>query len=107
MTSKEDILKFIGLIKRAGKTCAGKASVVGAMYKGNAALLIISKDTSGNTVSKILDAVEYEIPMYRFSTMEELGHALGEPPRGVIAITDKGFAAALDKKLTDYVDEED
>ena len=107
MTTKEDILRFIGLIKRAGKTCAGKDSVVGAMYKGDAKLLIITKDTSENTVSKILDAVEYEIPMYRFSTMDELGHAMGEAPRGVIAITDKGFAAALDKKLTDYEDEED
>ena len=37
--------------------------------------------------------------MYRFATMDELGAAINSAPKGVIAITDEGFAAGIDKKL--------
>lgn len=102
MTDKKKILGFLGLIKRAGKLVSGTDSVIGALDNGTAKLLITTTDLSQNTVSKILDRISYEIPMYRFATMEEIGHAIASPPRGVVAVTDEGFAAALDAKLTDY-----
>jgi len=102
MTDKKNILGFIGLIKRAGKLVSGSDSVIGALRKGEAKLLIAANDVSANTISKVLDNITYEIPIYRFATMEELGHAISSPPRGIAAVTDEGFAAALDAKLTDY-----
>lgn len=102
MTEKKNILGFIGLIKRAGKLVSGCDSVTGAIESGNAKLLLTATDVSQNTISKVLDSITYEIPMYRFATMEEIGHAISSPPRGVVAVTDEGFAAALDARLTDY-----
>ena len=99
MAKKEDILGFIGLARKAGKVASGTDSVTRAILTGSAKLLIVAEDVSANTVSKILDSVTYEIGMYRFATMEELGNALSTHPKGVIAITDEGFAAGIDKKL--------
>ena len=102
MTDKESILKFIGLARRAGKLEAGTDSVIQAIRSHKAKLLIMATDVSRNTALKVTGSVSYELPMYRFATMDELGTATGSPPRGIIAITDKGFAEGLDKKLTDY-----
>ena len=107
MTDKKNILGFIGLIKRAGKLTGGSDSVIAAIRKREAKLLIATTDVSPNTISKILDNISYEIPMYRFDTMEEMGHAISSPPRGIVAVTDEGFAAALDAKLTDYEEDTD
>ena len=107
MTTEQDILRFLGLARRAGRIASGSDSVIGALEDGQAKLLIISKDCSPNTVNRILDNITYEIPMYRFSQMNDIGHAIGTAPRGVLAVTDEGFALKLDMKLTDYKDEED
>ncbi|SCW60757.1 Ribosomal protein L7Ae [Ruminococcaceae bacterium YRB3002] len=105
--TKENILQFMGLARRAGKLESGTDSVLAAMRNGSAKLLILSKDLAPGTVSRVIHGVTYEIPMYRFATMDELGKAIGTVPRGVIAITDKGFADKLDEKLTDYEEDED
>ena len=102
MTEKGKILGFIGLAKRAGKVVSGTDSVTGALRNGTAKMLILTTDVSENTINRILDNVTYEIPMYRFATMDELGNAVSAPPRGVLAITDEGFATKLDEKLTCY-----
>ncbi len=99
MANKESILGFIGLARKAGKVASGTDSVIKALTNGSAKLLIVAEDVSSNTVSKILDNVTYEIGMYRFATMDELGAAINSAPKGVIAITDEGFAAGIDKKL--------
>ncbi len=106
MTERENILRFIGLAKRAGKLESGTDGVIKALRTGRAKLLIAASDVSPRTLQKVTESVTYEIPMYRFATMDELGTASGSPPRGILAVTDNGFAEGLDKKLTDYEEDD-
>ena len=107
MTDRENILRFIGLARRARKLESGTDSVIKALSTGQAKLLIAASDISPKTLHKVTEFVTYEIPMYRFGTMDELGIATGSPPRGILAITDDGFAEGLDNKLTDYEEDID
>jgi len=106
MTDKESILRFIGLAKRAGRLESGTDSVISSLRTGKAKLLIAATDVSSKTVLKVTENVTFDIPMYRFATMDELGMAIGSPPRGILAVTDDGFAKGLDKKLTDYEEDD-
>ena len=106
MTDRENILRFIGLAKRAGKLESGADSVISALRTGKAKLLIAASDASPKTIRKVTENVTYEVPMFIFATMDELGTASGSPPRGIMAVTDNGFAEGLDKKLTDYEEDD-
>lgn len=37
---------------------------------------------------------------YSFSTMYELGRAIGKPDRAIVAVTDQGFADKLSAELS-------
>lgn len=110
MTSKDNILKFVGLAMRAGKVVSGCDAAVGAVLEGDAKLIIFAEDISRNTMSKILDAVEsseYDAPAaYRFAESFEIGNALGKPKRAVVVITDEGFAKKLAVMFEDYSENE-
>jgi len=98
MTEEDKILRFIGLAMRAGKVASGFDAVVSAVRSGDAELLIISKDISANTLSKLMDRVaesNRSVDAYSFSRARTLGDAIGKPDRAVLAITDKGFADKL------------
>lgn len=110
MTSKESILKFIGLAMRANKVVSGCDAAVSSVLEGDAKLIIFAKDISRNTMSKILDAVEsseYEAPAaYRFAESFDIGNAIGKPKRAVAVITDQGFANKLTVMFEDYSENE-
>lgn len=98
MSDEEKILKFLGLAARAGAVESGFDAVMGAIVKKKAELLIISRDISRNTLNKLLDlSSKYELPSkaYSFSTMEDLGFAIGKPARTLVVVTDQGFANKL------------
>ena len=41
----------------------------------------------------------YEVPLYFYGTMTELGHSMGKEFRASIAVTDEGFARNIINKL--------
>lgn len=110
MTSKENILKFMGLAMRANKVVSGCDAVVASVLDGEAKLIVFAQDVSRNTMSKILDACEsseHDAPAaYRFADSCEIGYALGKPKRAVAVITDKGFADKLQVMFEDYSENE-
>ena len=103
MRDELNILKFLGLAARAGKVISGFDQVESALRRGKVKLLIFSSDISKNTLSRILDIgrdLDKDMPdAYSFSTMFELGKAIGKPGRAVVAVTDKGFADKLSAML--------
>ena len=107
MQNELNILRFLGLAAKAGKVISGFDQVESCLRKGNAKLLIISTDISKNTLSRLLDIGEEEsvnMPdAFSFSTMFELGRAIGKPDRAIVAVADQGFA----DKLTAMLQEED
>jgi len=99
-----NILRFLGLAARAGKVISGYDQVVSALNKGQVKLLILATDISKNTLSRILDIAQnsdLDMPdAFSFSTMFELGKAIGKPDRAIVAVTDKGFADKLSAMLS-------
>ena len=78
----DKLLSLLGLARRAGKIEPGFDAAAPAAQSGNAALLLA--DRAG-------------IPTLRVSAgMEELGRACGVRA-GVLALTDPGFARAVQK----------
>ena len=106
MSDKDRILGFIGLAQKAGKTVSGFDHTVDEIRKGGVVLLILSKDISKNTLSKLLDVGNLP-DAYSFGTADELGRATGKPDRAIIGITDSGFAAKLQTMFDQYEEEED
>ena len=91
---------ILGLAKRAGMVLAGEALVENAVRQAQAKLLILAKDASDNTKKKFHNsALYYGIPIIEVGTKSELGHAIGEEYRAIVAVTDSGFVEKLQQIL--------
>ncbi len=91
---------MLSLATKAGKTASGEFSTENAVKQGSANLVIIAGDASSNTKKKFTNmCTYYKVPLYIFSTKEELGHFMGKEKRASMAITDSGFANSIEKKL--------
>ncbi len=94
------LYSLLGLAVRSGNLVSGEFAVEKAVKSGKAELVIVSGDASDNTV-KLFDNMcrFYEVPMFRYGTKEELGHAMGKEVRASLAITEEGFAKSIKKQL--------
>ena len=100
MDSKEKILGTLGLCMRAGKLKSGEFAALEAIRKKTAVVVIVSEDASDNTKKQFKDKCSYyNIPIYFYGNMDELGHAIGKDVRTSLAITDQGLAKTLIKDL--------
>ena len=90
------IYSLLGLCKRAGKIAGGEVAAIEAIRGKKAFLVIVADDASANTKKKFHNsAAFYEIPIIEFGTKAELGRAIGEEIRAVLAVTESGFANKL------------
>lgn len=96
-----ELLTFVGLMRRAGHLAVGADDVAESCLKGRARLVLLPKDASANTVKWMESASEHkEVPILRPGfTKQELGEALGVGSCAAAAVCDTGFAIALSKKL--------
>ena len=112
MSDEDRIYNLIGLAGRAGKAISGADAVKASLMRGNARILICTRDISRGTLDKILSAAQKSTrketmpALYSFGESERLGKALGRPPRTVLAIEDKGFADGLAQMLDDLNEED-
>ncbi|MCL4462968.1 MAG: ribosomal L7Ae/L30e/S12e/Gadd45 family protein [Firmicutes bacterium] len=91
------LLALLGLAKRAGKLSFYEEANLLAIRSGRARLLVLAEDAGESTAKKYLDKCRYyQVPVVRGVSRENLGVALGSPPRTAVAVLDEGFA----KKLT-------
>lgn len=94
------IYSLLGLAVRSRNTVSGEFAVEKAVKSGSARLVILSGDASDNTVKKFGNMCSYyEVPMFRYGTKEELGHAMGKEMRASLAVTEEGFAKSIRKYL--------
>ena len=94
------IYSLLGLAVRSGNAVSGEYAVEKAVKSGSALLVLISSDASDNTVKQFGNMCSfYEVPMFRYGTKEELGHAMGKEVRASLAITEEGFAKSIRKHL--------
>lgn len=96
----DNILSTIGLALRAGKVVSGEFMTESAVKSHSACLVIIAQDVSENTRKKFHNMCEFhQVPIREYSTKDELGHSMGKEFRASLAVTDKGFAQAILKKM--------
>jgi len=95
------ILALIGLAMKAGKVVSGELTTEKAVKKGQAVVVVVSREASENTKKKFQNmCTYYEVPIYFYGTKLELGNAMGKEFRASMAITDRGLGESLEKQLS-------
>ena len=97
----DNLLSFIGLMKRAGAVAIGAENAYDAARLYRARLLLLASDASRNTAGAARNAQgDSDTPLLTLPyTKAELGAALGQKECAAMAVLDTGFAAALCEKL--------
>ena len=99
----EQVLGFLGLMRRAGALAVGAEDVFDAARDNKARVLVTASDAAKNTLDAMHNAAaqrEEPIAILRLPcTKKELGTALGVRECAALAVLDTGFALALCKKL--------
>lgn len=95
---KNELIKYLGLAKRAGKLALGFDAAAESLQKGEAALILVSSDLSPKTGKEIkmkADEKNIGISVIPF-TMDEIDYVLGKR-LGIISLCDAGFAGTIEK----------
>jgi len=96
----DKVLSLLGLAARGRNLESGEFSTEKAVKEGRAALVIVSCDASANTKKLFEDKCSfYKTPVCFCGTKETLGRAIGKGERSSIAVTDKGMAENIIKRL--------
>lgn len=90
---------FIGIAQKAGKVVSGDNNVLDALAKGEVKLIIIASDAAASVQKELEQANIAAVPTITFLNKLNLGWIIGKSPRGMIAICDDGFAAAIITKF--------
>ena len=97
----DKILSMLGLAQKAGGIASGEVAAESAVKAYRAYLLVVAQDASENTRRKMKNmAAYYGTPLVFYATREELGRCIGKDYRSMAAVTQEGFAASLQKKLS-------
>lgn len=97
----DNILRLLGLAKKAGKLTLGEEPVGAAARSGACQLMLIASDAAGNTVRRAEHFAQYgTIPRLMLPySKEELGQITGRTSVALLAVTEIGFADAIVQKL--------
>ncbi|HBA97567.1 MAG TPA: 50S ribosomal protein L7ae [Lachnospiraceae bacterium] len=96
----DNVFRMLGLAAKAGKVASGEFMTENAVKSDRAALVIVAEDASENTKKKFTNMCEYyKVPVRIHGIKDELGHFIGKEFRASLAITDKGLAQAVMKKM--------
>ena len=94
------ILSLLGLAIKSGNLVSGEFMTEKAVKGRKAHLVIVSEEASDNTKKKFSNMCSfYEVPLYFYATMEELGHCIGKTFRASLAVTSEGLAKSIISKL--------
>lgn len=97
----DNLLTFIGLMKKAGALAIGAEHGYDAARAGRARLVLLACDCAKNTRDGAANAIEEGgCPLVTLPyTKLQLGSALGQRECAALAVTDTGFALSLAQKL--------
>lgn len=100
---EEKIRSLLALANKAGKAVSGSDKVLDALRRGEAAILILAADISGESRAKFLAvAAKAGIETFVFSMKDRLGAPLGKEIRTAIAVQPGSFAKTLQTDLKRY-----
>ena len=102
MTGKRrtEILRLLGLARRAGVVVSGMEAVRGAIRQGEARLVLMAEDAAGPQLDKVRRTlVNRPIPQACLGDRATLGAAVGRGPVSVVAVTGASLADQVQLKL--------
>jgi ribosomal protein L7Ae-like RNA K-turn-binding protein len=100
MNPEDRIYGLVSLAKKAGKIAGGAYMVETSIKNGKSRLVILAGDISERSGKHFKDMCSYRhVPVYAFSDMEALGHAIGKEYRAAVSVNDDGFAKAIKELL--------
>ena len=98
--TEEKIKGLLGIAKKSGNLVSGESMTKQAGQQGDAYLVIVATDASANTVKLFNDKCNfYNVPLITAFEKTALGKAIGCEQRSSAAVTDKGIAEAIIKKI--------
>ncbi|MCD8198597.1 MAG: ribosomal L7Ae/L30e/S12e/Gadd45 family protein [Phascolarctobacterium sp.] len=87
------LISSLGLAQRAGKALSGDFAVSDALKRKKVKLLLVAKDAAYNSKKELYRiAKTYNVTVLEILSREEIGIAIGKPPRIAVAIIDNNFA---------------
>ena len=97
---QDDLLKTLGLMRRAGKLSAGEDGVRQAVRKRTARLILVAADASENAVKRAEGFAEAaQVPLICLDADKDtLCRALGVNGGAMFAVCDEGFKQLFLKK---------
>ncbi len=99
---KDKVLSMLGLAARSRNVVSGAFATEQTAKSGEARLVIIAEDASGNTRKKYDTMCDfYRVPSAVYGTKAVIGHSMRREERSVLAVTDEGFANSIQKHLAD------
>ena len=98
-----EMLRFLGLMRRAGKLAVGETGTGQSAREGKAALILLASDASENAEDRARGfSHRAQVPLIRLKAEKaELADALHVAGGAIAAVCDKGFAQALIEKYAD------
>ena len=98
----DGVKNLLGLARRAGKVASGDLAVREALARGKAILVLLAQDAGPTTAGRFSRLCgQREIDCISIGSQEELGRALGQSPRAVLAVTDVNFARGLREAMAE------
>ena len=96
MIMTDKVLRYLGFAKKAGSLVSGVNTCTYNMNRGKAALVILAEDISENSEKKIMKEIRKSgTEFVKYSTIDDLSHAVGQSGRSVFAIPDDQFAKTI------------
>lgn len=100
LQNRDKVLNLLGLATRAGKLITGTETVIMGLGKKKVKKVIVASDLQHHSLEKVQRAAKKaNVGIIDLFTSQELQHAVGKE-RKVLALTDQGFAKALDKLIS-------
>ncbi len=92
---------LLGIARKAGRLVIGQDPVLRTLQAGKARLALLTEDASLRTSKQIGDKASFRnVPLERLPiSSEAFGSLLGKAPVACAAVTDRGLAEALRKRL--------
>ncbi len=100
---EQKVAGYLGLAQKARRLVAGDAATVTALSAGKACLVVLAIDAAAKVQEEIGGlATAKHVPLIYWRDKNSLGAVVGRSRRGAIAIIDTGFAAAIEKCLSEF-----
>ena len=92
----DKVYGLLSIAAKAGRAVSGSETAMEEVKKKRARLVILTEDASQNTRKLFQDKASYrEIPVMIYGNAEDLGLAIGKPPRVVVTVTDEGLSKSI------------